>query len=132
MLNEQDEIESVGIDPDDQKEIKIETSCELSDQQQAKFEEVKPIIAEKCSTNIYDLGRFTGDEMVIELTSQIPVAKPWYRRAQAEMDELEKIVQKLHKANIIEPSNSPYNNPAMTLAKKGSKKRRLIHGSVSV
>ena len=53
------------------------------------------MILDRCSKGTHDIGKFMGDEMTIELTSQMPVRRPIYRRSQAEMNELEKLNQEL-------------------------------------
>ena len=61
--------------------------------------------------------------MVIEVSSQIPVIKPLYRRSQAESEKFKQLNQKLLIAGIIEGSTSPYNNPQLAMRKKSGKKR---------
>ncbi len=70
--------------------------------------EIYPAIVDRCSTGILDMGRFTGDEMNIELGTQLPVARPSFRKSIPEMEEIEKLNGELLAANIIEPSTSNY------------------------
>ena len=124
LLESGDEIEELGINPFEEEEIVIEPTTKLSGGLLETWEkEVKPAIYDRCSKGVKDMGRFTGDQMNIELTSQLPVSRPSFRKSITEMEEIEQLNQELLVANIIEPSTSAYNNPIMTVGKKDGSKR---------
>ncbi len=116
--------ESFGIAPEQVNKIVVETKAELKDNEREEWiNTVRPAIVDRCSPGTHDIGRYTGGEMVIEVTSKMPVTRPIYRRSQFEMDEIENQNQILLKAGIVEESSSPYNNPIMSVKKKNGKIR---------
>lgn len=125
LLEQDDNLDDFGIDPNDQNNIQVISQIEFSRYHADKWEKLKPIIFERCSTGTKDIGRFTGDEMTIELSSKIPVTKPIFRRSPAEMEELESKNKDFLDAGIISESTSPYNNPIMLIKKKNGKSRMV-------
>ena len=122
--NAEDMYQSFGIGSDKVNKVIINTETALTTEEMSIWDnEVKPAIADRCSKGTHDIGRFTGEDMHIELTSKIPIFRPIYRRSQVEQDELEAENENLLKSDIIEESTSPYNNPVMTVKKKNGKKR---------
>jgi len=116
--------ESFGIAPEQVNKIIVETKAKLEEKEREIWAKtVRPAIINRCSPGTHDIGRYNGGEMVIEVTSRIPVTRPIYRRSQFEMEEIEKQNQILLKTGIIEESSSPYNNPIMSVKKKNGKIR---------
>lgn len=64
-------------------------------------------------------------------TDTPPINVRQYRRSQWEIEEIDKHVKKLLRDGIIQPSNSPFNSPALVVPKKGldkdgNKKTRFV------
>ena len=127
LLEQDDNLGEFGIDPDEKKDIIVETNCIFTESQVNEWQiKLKPLIQDRCSTGTNDIGYFTGDLLEIELSSQLPINRPVFRRSQAENDEMEKQNTKLLKAGIIEESTSPYNNNVMGM-KKANGKIRVVN-----
>ena len=125
FMDAEDNLDSIGYSPDDEvATVESKTEIELDGNDQEKFDQIlAPIITERSTGS---LGCYTGEQMVIEVSSKQPVQKKFYRRSQADIDELDEHVGKLLDKGIVEPSTSPYDSPAMLIKKKNGKKR-LIH-----
>jgi transposase InsO family protein len=106
------------------KLFEVKTEIKLDNNLEQKFKnELAPIIIER-STG--ELATYIGPSMPIEVTSQIPVNRKFFRRSQADNDDLQAHIDELHKLGIVEESTSPYDSPAFLVKKKNGKKR-LIH-----
>jgi len=129
MFNDDFSYDNIGIDPKDKisnENVKIETKIKLYGENLKEWLQVEKLILTLCTTSIFNLGKYTGEAMSIHLTDNIPVFRVYGRRPKVEQDELEDYVNDLHKAGIVEPSSSGYNNPPMLLKKKNGKKR-VVH-----
>ena len=116
--------ESFGIAPSQINTVSVLTKEKLEEEDLLEWETViVPAIKDRCSKGTHDIGKFNRGDMVIELTSQVPISRPIYRRSKAEMDEIEEQTQLLVEAGIVEESTSPYNNPIMAVRKKNGKIR---------
>jgi hypothetical protein len=74
LMVEEDNIDNIGFCPDDEKKeedfINIKTEIKLDEDLQKRFDvELVPLIKESC----IGLGKYNGDEMIIEVTSNQPV-----------------------------------------------------------
>ena len=72
MLEQDDNLEEFGIEPDEKKKISVETNYQdFTKEQQNEWENVlKPLIIERCSTGTNDIGFYQGDDLEIESTSK--------------------------------------------------------------
>jgi hypothetical protein len=104
------------------KNLKVSFSSIVS----YRHNSLKPLIQDRCSTGTNDIGYFKGDLLEIELSSQLPINRPVFRRSQAENEEMEKQNMKLLRAGIIEESTPPYNNNVMGM-KKANGKIRIVN-----
>ena len=86
------------------------------------------MIKERCASDINNIGRYTGDEMVIELTSDIPVVRPMYQKSETEFREVDEKIKKKFKVGIVERSISSYASPVM-IEKKNNGKNRIVNDS---
>ncbi len=111
LLDQDDNLDDFGIDPHQINEIIVESVTTIEKDELNEWHDVKESIIDRCSSGTHDIGKFNGDEMIIEVTSQIPVWRPSYRRAEKEQEEINELNDALFQAGIIEESVSPYNNP---------------------
>ena len=88
--------------------------------------EVVPVVTERSAKHALDLGVFTGADCVIELTTQIPIFRPSFRKSLSEMEIIEELVEEMLQAGIVRNSTSPYNNPIMVIPKPDGS-HRIVH-----
>ena len=122
------------IEQHEEIEIFVENDefSKFSDDEKIEWEEkLKPAIAERCATNLKSNGLFTGLYMTLVLLAHNIFNIIPFRRSEAENQELEEQVQEMFKAGVIEPSDSPYNNPVFLVAKKATKIAKNLINSVS-
>ena len=103
----EDNLDDIGYAPDEVIPQTIpKTEIELDLNLTKLFEEeVVPLIMERGTP---ELGRYTGPDMIIEVTSEQPVRRKPFRRSQIEEDRVQEHVQKLIDQNVVEPSTSPH------------------------
>ena len=76
ILEDDFTLDNIGIDPRDkvnENQIKIETKIELKGKNLDKWSEIVPLIKSLCNTSIFDIGKYTGEPMSIQLTDNIPM-----------------------------------------------------------
>ena len=128
MLGELDEeINDVGFDPKEVYDINVTSVETLKGTLSKKWkEEVIPAVVEVSAKHALDLGHYKGEECAFELTTQIPIVRPTYRKSLTEMEIIEELVDEMLNAGIVRLSTSAYNNPIM-LVPKPDGTHRIVH-----
>ena len=87
---------------------------------------MKPLIQEQVAKSYKDLSGCNVSKHKIELTDEAPVFHNPFRMSEYEREELKIEINELLDAGIIRPSKSEWSARAFFVAKKGTKKRRLV------
>ena len=99
---------------------------ELTEQQHQQLISLLGQCHEGFSTGPLDLGCTQVIEHKIVLTDDKPVYKRPHRIEHHKRDELDKDINDMLAAGVIEPSNSPYNSPLVLLRKKSGELRIAV------
>jgi len=127
-----DELEDLGYkkdefksDPNEIPDIKFGVEFEKTGKLGELAKELNQL-HKKCSArNFKELGR-SPYKMEIKLLDDEPIAQKAYRRSATENEIIEKMLDELQEAGLIEESTSPYSAPLILVKKKDGKYRLVI------
>ena len=97
----------------------------LNKSDQQKVEEFLKIYKNVFAQSVDELGKFKGPAMEIHLTDDIPVRRKQYPLAKSLENDVDKEIEKLLRAGIIEESTSAYMSPLLAVRKKDGSVRIL-------
>lgn len=92
-------------------------------------QQVNHLIAEFHNNFALSLKEFIPTDILshfIELTDKNAIVKRPYRFPNAHEEILEKLITELLKADIIEPSHSPYSSPCLLVLAKGKSPQLIL------
>jgi hypothetical protein len=108
----------IGYDIEEIAEPKIQPEMKLDKEGERQFEELKSLIEEAIPRSPYELGEYSQEEINIQMTDDEPVYRNPYRKSDAENEKIEKKIQIMLKAGLIEESRSSYSSPILSIPKK--------------
>ena len=76
---------------------------------------------------MHDLVGTDVVEMEIDTGDAQPVRKRAYRQSPQMMREMDRQVQEMGEAGIVEPSDSPWSSPCLLIKKSGTNKYRFVN-----
>jgi len=79
------------------------------------------------ATSMHGLVGTDVVEMEIDTGNAQPVRKRAYRQTPQMMREMERLVQEMVAAGIVEPSDSPWSSPCLLIKKSGSNEYRFVN-----
>ncbi len=95
--------EEYGLDIEEtQKAVEIIPNIKLNEEQLNEFNKLVPLIRDRTTSGLHDIGKYTGEKMTIELDSRTPLIMPQYRVAPALQEKLDNDIDLMLKYGIIE------------------------------
>ena len=110
--------EEYGLDIKEIQELaEITPTIKLNEEQLKEFNKLVPLIRDRTTSGLHDIGKYTGEKMTIELDSKTPLIMPQYRVAPALQEKLDNDIDLMLKYGIIEESTGSFSNPIFAKAK---------------
>jgi len=106
--------------------VEIVPSITLSAEQLEKFEKIIPLIKDRTTTGLHDIGLYTQDEMEIIVDDRSPLVEPQYSPPKKVQEMVLEDIELMIKYGILEESRGSYQSPLIAKL-KGDGKIRLVN-----
>ena len=98
----------------------------LTEHQKKEFREFLIRNREMFATSMFELGACNLNKFTIITTTEKPIYQHPYRKSERERLAIKQEIEKMLKAKIIQPSNSPWSAPVLMIPKKNGEYRFCI------
>jgi len=110
--------EDFGLDPKETKPaVEIVPSVTLSPEQLEEFEKIIPLIKDRTTTGLHDIGLYTQDEMEIVVDDRTPLVEPQYSPPKKVQEMVLEDIELMIKYGILEESRGSYQSPLIAKLK---------------